>query len=39
VPDLNSESYKRKVVLDGFLGRQNRVSLSWRSFFLLFSIL
>lgn len=28
VPDLNSESYKRKVVLDGFLGRQNRVSLS-----------
>ncbi|CAN8256882.1 unnamed protein product [Cochlearia groenlandica] len=25
--DLNSESYKRKVVLDGFLGRQNRVSL------------
>ncbi|KAG7549954.1 hypothetical protein ISN45_Aa06g007940 [Arabidopsis thaliana x Arabidopsis arenosa] len=26
--DLNSESYKRKVVLDGFLGRQNRVSLS-----------
>ncbi|KAL1196738.1 hypothetical protein V5N11_024559 [Cardamine amara subsp. amara] len=28
LPDLNSESYKRKVVLDGFLGRQNRVSLS-----------
>ncbi|CAN7069038.1 hypothetical protein IGI04_041769 [Brassica rapa subsp. trilocularis] len=28
VPDLNSESYKRKVVMDGFLGRQNRVSLS-----------
>ncbi|CAH2073557.1 unnamed protein product [Thlaspi arvense] len=27
VPDLNSELYKRKVVLDGFLGRQNRVSL------------
>ncbi|EOA21384.1 hypothetical protein CARUB_v10001745mg [Capsella rubella] len=26
--DLNSESYKRKVVLDGFLGRPNRVSLS-----------
>ncbi|ESQ40763.1 hypothetical protein EUTSA_v10014452mg [Eutrema salsugineum] len=26
VPDLNSESYKRKVVLEGFLGRQNRVS-------------
>lgn len=33
-PDLNSESYKRKVVMDGFLGRQNRVSLSWR--FLLY---
>ncbi|KAF3561347.1 hypothetical protein DY000_02019485 [Brassica cretica] len=28
LPDLNSESYKRKVVMDGFLGRQNRVSLS-----------
>ncbi|CAN7141548.1 unnamed protein product [Brassica rapa subsp. narinosa] len=28
VPDLNSESYKRKVVMEGFLGRQNRVSLS-----------
>ncbi|CAH8281713.1 unnamed protein product [Eruca vesicaria subsp. sativa] len=28
VQDLNSESYKRKVVMDGFLGRQNRVSLS-----------
>lgn len=28
VGDLNSQSYKRKVVLDGFLGRQNRVSLS-----------
>lgn len=27
VRDLKSESYKRKVVLDGFLGRQNRVSL------------
>ncbi|KAJ0266133.1 hypothetical protein HA466_0001790 [Hirschfeldia incana] len=27
-PDLSSESYKRKVVMDGFLGRQNRVSLS-----------
>ena len=33
LPDLNSESYKRKVVMDGFLGRQNRVSLSWRSLF------
>ncbi|XP_010491449.1 PREDICTED: uncharacterized protein At5g23160-like [Camelina sativa] len=28
VSDLNSESYKRKVVLDGFLGRPNRVSFS-----------
>lgn len=37
VSDLNSVSYKRKVVSDGFLGRQNRVLLSWRSFF--FSIL
>ncbi|XP_010423122.1 PREDICTED: uncharacterized protein At5g23160-like [Camelina sativa] len=28
VSDLNTESYKRKVVLDGFLGRPNRVSFS-----------